>query len=123
MVQSSHEEFEFIVEHDGEQEVLRGICEQGGYVRLYKHLLTLHPAVKAAVRNVKDAMGARNGRRVNNVWVAVDSEESDNSIRPGQNLLANVRVEKLTGGFVIAAGVALGAIVAIEAIRRSHNEP
>lgn len=119
MVQPAHEEVEIIVERDGERRTLRGVRE-GAYVRLYH---VVHPAVKAAVRNVKDTLGVRIGKKVNNVWVAVGSEESGDPVQPGQDLLANVRIEKRTGGFVIAAGVALGVIVAIEAIRRSHHEP
>lgn len=115
MVQSSHEEVEIIVEHDGEQETLRGVRE-GAFVRLSKRLLASHPAVRAALRNVQD------GERLNNVW-AVLPESPDSPAKAGQDLLANVRVGKRTGGFVLAAGVALGVIVAIKAIQRSHNEP
>lgn len=124
MVQPSHEEVEIIVERDGEQRVLRGVRErQSPYVRLYEQFHAFHPAVKAAVRSVRDELGERIGKGVNNVWAVVGSEESSDSVQHGQNLLANVRIEKRTGGYVVAVGVVLGAIVAIEAIRRSHNEP
>lgn len=115
VVQSSHEEVEIVVEHDGEQETLRGVRE-GAFVRLSKRLLASHPAVRAAVRSV------RGGESLNNVW-AVIPENAGDPVRPGQDLLVNIRVGKRTGGFAIAAGVALGVIVAIEAIRRAHNEP
>lgn len=115
MVQPSHKEVEIVVEYDGERETLRGVRE-GAFVRLSKRLLASHPAVRAAVR------GVRGGDSLNNVWAVVPENPGD-PVQPGQALLANVRIGKRTGGYVIAAGVALGAIVAIEAIKRAHNEP
>jgi hypothetical protein len=125
VVQSSHEEeVEIIVEHDGEQETLRGVrVGKSPYVQLHKQFHAFHPAVKAAVRNAKDALGVKIGKGVKDVWMAVGSEESGDLIQRGQNLVANVRIKTSTGGFIVAAGVALGAIVAVEAIRRSHQEP
>lgn len=116
MAQSAPEEFEFIVERDGEQRTLRGVREgKSPYVRLDKRFHALHPAVKAAVQNAKDRFGVQIGKGVNNVWVAVGSEESgDDSVQRGEHLLANIRIEKRTGGFVIAAGVALGVVVAMK---------
>jgi hypothetical protein len=121
---SPEEEVEIIVEHDGEQETLRGVrVGKSPYVQLYKQFHAFRPAVKA-VRNAKDALGVKIGKGVKDVWMAVGSEESGDLVQRGQNLLANVRIKTSTGGFIVAAGVALGVIVAIEeAIRRSHQEP
>lgn len=115
MVTPPPEEVKIVVEHDGQVETLRGVRE-GSFVRLSKRLLAFHPGVEAAVRNTRD------GASVNNIW-AVLPEGSDTPAHLGQKLLANIRVSKRTGGFAVAAGVALGVVIAVEAIRRSHNEP
>ena len=96
--------------HDGVRKTLGG-SKEGEYVRLSKEDVRQHPAIIDLTKH---------GDTLNNAWL-IFVDQSGNVLRKGQELRAKVRVGKRTGGFAIAATVALGIVVTVKAIHRSRD--
>lgn len=60
------------------------------------------------------------GGTINIVWLII--KRSGKLLSEGQELCAQVRIGKRTGGFAIAGAVTLGVIVAIKVAKRSQDE-